>query len=57
MGKDLNEKALADLKKNIPLGRLGQPEEFAQSVLSIFENGYINGTYIRLDGALRMGYL
>jgi hypothetical protein len=23
MGKDLNEKALDDLKKNIPLGKLG----------------------------------
>lgn len=34
--------------------RLGQPEEFARLVCFIIEAGYLNGTVIRLDGALRM---
>jgi NAD(P)-dependent dehydrogenase (short-subunit alcohol dehydrogenase family) len=34
--------------------RLGLPEEFAKLALHIFENSYINGETIRLDGALRM---
>ena len=34
--------------------RLGRPEEFASMVQAIFENGYLNGETIRLDGAIRM---
>ncbi|MDH3646703.1 MAG: SDR family NAD(P)-dependent oxidoreductase [Gammaproteobacteria bacterium] len=34
--------------------RLGRPDEFAQLVASIYSNPMINGTTIRLDGAIRM---
>lgn len=34
--------------------RLGKPEEFAQLVAAVFENAMLNGTTIRLDGAIRM---
>ncbi|HXO16372.1 MAG TPA: SDR family NAD(P)-dependent oxidoreductase [Steroidobacteraceae bacterium] len=34
--------------------RLGRPEEFAQLVASVFEISMLNGTTIRLDGAIRM---
>ena len=34
--------------------RLAKPEEFAHLVGHIFENGYLNGEVIRLDGAIRM---
>merc|ERR1712137_479461 len=34
--------------------RLGNPEEFGELVLSITNNPYLNGTTIRLDGAIRM---
>ena len=34
--------------------RLGKPEEFALTVRHIIENGMMNGSVIRLDGALRM---
>jgi NAD(P)-dependent dehydrogenase (short-subunit alcohol dehydrogenase family) len=44
------------LEQQIPFPqRLGQPEEFAALVRHIFENGYLNGEVIRLDGSLRMG--
>jgi NAD(P)-dependent dehydrogenase (short-subunit alcohol dehydrogenase family) len=34
--------------------RLGQPSEFAHMVRSILQNAMLNGTTIRLDGALRL---
>ncbi|WP_180104228.1 3-hydroxyacyl-CoA dehydrogenase [Acinetobacter sp. YH12108] len=34
--------------------RLAKPQEFAQVVGHIFENSYLNGEVIRLDGAIRM---
>lgn len=34
--------------------RLGKPEEFAELVAHIMQNGYINGETIRLDGAARL---
>ncbi len=34
--------------------RLGRPEEYADLVLTMVENGYFNGETVRLDGAIRM---
>ena len=34
--------------------RLGRPEEFADLVISMVGNDYLNGEVVRLDGALRM---
>ncbi|SLN21884.1 Levodione reductase [Roseivivax jejudonensis] len=34
--------------------RLGDPDEFAHLVGSIVENAYLNGTTVRLDGAVRL---
>ena len=43
------------LGKQVPFpSRLGKPAEFADLVASIWENAMINGTTIRLDGAIRM---
>lgn len=45
----------AQLAASIPFPkRLGQASEFANLVLHIIQNAYINGTTIRLDGALRL---
>ncbi len=45
----------ASLASQIPFpNRLGKPEEFAQLVASIFEIPMLNGTTLRLDGAVRM---
>jgi NAD(P)-dependent dehydrogenase (short-subunit alcohol dehydrogenase family) len=35
--------------------RLGRPEEYAELVLAMCRNVYLNGESIRLDGAIRMG--
>jgi len=43
------------LSASIPFpSRLGQPEEFAQTVAFILGNRYLNGETIRLDGAVRL---
>ena len=34
--------------------RLGQPQEYAQLVMTMLENGYFNGECVRLDGGIRM---
>ena len=45
----------AALAAGIPFPkRLGRPEEYANLVLSIIAQDYLNGEVIRLDGALRM---
>jgi 3-oxoacyl-[acyl-carrier protein] reductase len=46
--------ALHDLAKDIPLGRIGQPEELGALVafLASQQAGYITGTTIQIDGGL-----
>ncbi len=41
-----------DLARNIPLGRLGQPDEVAQAVLMVLGNNYMTGQTIVLNGGL-----
>jgi NAD(P)-dependent dehydrogenase (short-subunit alcohol dehydrogenase family) len=51
----LPEDARTALGRGVPFPpRLGRPEEYAQLVQSVIENGMLNGTVVRLDGALRM---
>jgi 3-oxoacyl-[acyl-carrier protein] reductase len=51
MTKDLNE---AELKKMIPAGRFGKPEEVASLVgfLASPESAYITGEVISINGGL-----
>lgn len=52
----LPEQARASLGEQVPFPpRLGRPQEYAALVQHIVENTMLNGTTIRLDGALRMG--
>ena len=46
----LGQETLAELAREIPLGRLGRPEEIAQTVLYLVENPYITGQVITVDG-------
>ncbi|MEM9974747.1 MAG: SDR family NAD(P)-dependent oxidoreductase [Pseudomonadota bacterium] len=51
LGEEIVEGLAADVQ--FPK-RLGRPEEFAALALHLIENPYINGTTVRIDGALRM---
>ena len=49
-----SDKVKQRLVKDTPMGRAGQPYEFAHFVASIIENGYVNGVSLRVDGAIRL---
>jgi NAD(P)-dependent dehydrogenase (short-subunit alcohol dehydrogenase family) len=52
----LPQEAQASLGGQVPFpARLGSPDEYAALVLTIAENPMLNGSVIRLDGAIRMG--
>jgi 3-oxoacyl-[acyl-carrier protein] reductase len=42
----------SDLARNIPLGRLGHPDEVAQAVLMVLGNDYMTGQSIVLNGGM-----
>jgi NAD(P)-dependent dehydrogenase (short-subunit alcohol dehydrogenase family) len=49
------EEVQKSLAAQIPFpSRLGKPEEYADLVVSIFQNPMLNGETIRLDGAIRL---
>ncbi|KQX99672.1 3-hydroxy-2-methylbutyryl-CoA dehydrogenase [Rhodanobacter sp. Root480] len=51
----MSDEVQASLSASIPFpARLGQPDEFANTVAFILGNRYINGETIRLDGAVRL---
>ncbi len=55
MMEGLPEEVAASIAANVPFPqRLGEPDEFALMVQQIIENPYVNGTNIRLDGAVRL---
>lgn len=55
MLEGLPEKVQESLGASVPFpSRLGEPDEYAALVQHICENMMINGTTIRLDGAIRM---
>ncbi|XP_004610429.1 3-oxoacyl-[acyl-carrier-protein] reductase [Sorex araneus] len=51
MTKDLKEE---QLKKNIPLGRFGEPIDVAHAVVFLLESPYITGHVLVVDGGLQL---
>ncbi|MBA4503099.1 SDR family oxidoreductase [Marinobacterium marinum] len=54
MVMSMKEEAREKIAAGIPAKRLGKPEEIAKTVSFIFENDYVNGRCIEVDGALRI---
>ncbi len=55
MMEGLPPETTAKIAANVPFpARLGQPAEFARLVGDIVANPYLNGTVIRIDGAVRL---
>jgi len=52
--QDMKQEALEKIAKTIPLNRLGEPEEIAKTALFIFENDYLSGRTIYVDGGFRL---
>ncbi|MEL6765809.1 MAG: SDR family NAD(P)-dependent oxidoreductase [Pseudomonadota bacterium] len=56
MLRGLPEEVQESLAQQVPFPvRLGEPSEFAALALFMVETGYMNGSVVRLDGAIRMG--
>ncbi|MCY1559020.1 3-oxoacyl-[acyl-carrier-protein] reductase FabG [compost metagenome] len=56
MTKALSEEQHASLKQQIPLGRLGQPEDIANAVAFLAgpQAAYITGTTLHVNGGMYM---
>ena len=56
MTKDLPDTVKENMLHNIPLGRIGKPEEIAAAVafLASEEAGYITGQVLAVDGGMTM---
>ncbi len=50
----MKPEALAKVTAPVPLGRLGEPDEIAQAVGFIFENEFVTGRCLEIDGGLRL---
>ncbi len=50
----MKESAREKLTSGIPLQRMGEPDEIAKTVEFIFQNDYISGRCIDVDGGLRL---
>jgi len=52
MTKAMKPETLDFMANQVPLKRLGQPEEIASAVLFVLQNDYVNGTVVEVDGGL-----
>jgi len=52
--KDMKPEALEAAKKQIPIGRLGEPDEIAHAAQFIVENDLLTGSCIAVTGGMRL---
>jgi 3-hydroxyacyl-CoA dehydrogenase/3-hydroxy-2-methylbutyryl-CoA dehydrogenase len=57
MSAQISASAKAGLISNIPIGRFGEPPEFAHCMKFLVENTYMTGAIVRLDGGLRVPFV
>jgi len=50
MNSELSKEEVIDIKNNIPLERIGEPDDIANCVKLLIENKYITGQVITVDG-------
>jgi 3-oxoacyl-[acyl-carrier protein] reductase len=50
----MKPEALDQMRKNIPAGRLGEPDEIARTVEFIIENEFVSGRDFGIDGGMRL---
>lgn len=54
MVASMKPEALEKMTAGIPLKRLGTPEEIGHTAVYIFENDYVSGRIVEMDGGLRL---
>ena len=50
MAPDSKESMFKEVAASIPAGRIGKPDELAQTVLYLMSNGYTTGSTLYVDG-------
>ncbi|MBN9159846.1 MAG: hypothetical protein BGO98_32030 [Myxococcales bacterium 68-20] len=50
MFRSIPEPRVAAYKQRIPAGRIGLPDDIAKMIQAVFENDYVNGTTLEVDG-------
>ena len=50
MNDNLSKEDIKDLEAEIPIGRVGKPEEIAKTVRMLLESEYITGQVIEVNG-------
>ena len=50
----ITPEAETSLLRNIPLGRLGQPEDIAEAILGVVRSPYMTGEIVLVDGGLSL---
>ena len=56
MTGELSEKALESMRKTIPLGRYGDPDEIAEVVEWVARSRYMTGAFVPVDGGLMSSF-
>ncbi len=56
MTEGLSEKALASMRKRIPMGRYGEPDEIAEVVEWVARSRYMTGAFVPADGGLMSSF-
>lgn len=54
MNSELTKEDLEELKNEVPLKRIGTPEDIANTVYMLIQNEYITGQVITVDGGWTM---
>lgn len=54
MSDTFTDKTRNALINDASVGRLGQPDEFADTAWMVITSGYMTGTIVRLDGGIRL---
>ncbi|MFT4824563.1 MAG: 3-oxoacyl-[acyl-carrier protein] reductase [Halioglobus sp.] len=56
MTEGLSDKALESMRKTIPLGRYGEPDEIAEVIEWVSRSRYMTGAFIPADGGLMSSF-
>ncbi len=54
MTASMRDDVIEETRRSIPLKRFGSPEEIAETAVTIFENDYITGRVLEIDGGMRL---
>ncbi|MDQ0220198.1 SDR family oxidoreductase [Peribacillus cavernae] len=55
MPEELRQESFSKAAQHLPVGRVGKPEDIAQSYVYLAENGFTTGTVVTINGGAHLG--